>query len=158
MDYKILYGFTLMLVIISAFRDRAKTRLALKKAWQSFEKILPELLGILILMSLVLAFLEPELISKMLGKDSGWWGVLIATGVGAIAMIPGFVAFPIVAMLLQKGAGYAQMAAFLSSLMMVGIITLPLEVKYFGKKTTLLRNITAFMFALMIAWVMGRII
>jgi hypothetical protein len=39
-------------------------------------------------------------------------------------LIPGFVAFPIGAALLEEGAGYAQIAAFVSSLM-VGVETLP---------------------------------
>ena len=64
----------------------------------------------------------------------GGVGVVIAATVGSITLIPGFVAFPTAAMLLKNGAGYMQIGAFLSTLMMVGIVTMPVEIKYFGKK------------------------
>jgi hypothetical protein len=44
------------------------------------------------------------------------------------------------AALMREGAGATQIAAFVSSLMMVGIVTLPMEMKYFGKRAAILRN------------------
>ncbi len=129
--------------------------LALKKAWKSFENILPQFLSILILIGLALSVLTPEQISKLLGKESGWVGVLIASMIGAITLIPGFVAFTLAAALLKSGAGYMQIAAFVSTLMMVGIVTMPVEFKYFGKKATIIRNAEAFMFSLIVAFIMG---
>jgi hypothetical protein len=42
--------------------------------------------------------------------------------------------------------------------MMVGIVTLPLEIKYFGKKAALLRNGQAFLFSFIVAWLMEVIL
>ena len=42
-----------------------------------------------------------------------------------------------------------------STLMMVGIVTLPVEVKYFGKKISYTRNVLAFMFSFIVAIVVG---
>lgn len=134
MNYKILYSITTILLVISFFKDKKKTKMSMKKALKAFENILPELLGVLILTSVILAFLHPETISKILGEKSGIYGIGISALIGAITLIPGFVAFPIAAILLENGAGYAQIAAFISALMMVGIVTFPLEAKYFGKK------------------------
>lgn len=61
------------------------------------------------------------------------------------------------ALLLQNGAGYMQIAAFISSLMMVGAVTLPLEIKHFGKKASVLRNVLAFLFAFVVALVIGKV-
>ncbi|NLB40876.1 MAG: permease, partial [Clostridiales bacterium] len=69
--------------------------------------------------------------------------------------IPGFVAFPLAAALLKSGAGYMQIAAFISTLMMVGIVTMPVEISYFGKKATLVRNAAALGFSLIVALMMG---
>jgi hypothetical protein len=55
------------------------------------------------------------------------------------------------AMLLQGGAGYMQIGAFVSTLMMVGVVTMPIEIKYFGKKLTILRNVLAFAFSFVVA-------
>ena len=143
---------------VSFHRDRAKTKMALKKAWKAFENILPQFLSILILIGLALAILSPETITKLMGTGSGIWGGLAAALIGSITLIPGFVAFPLAAALLKSGAGYMQIAAFVSTLMMVGIVTMPLEMKTFGKRATIIRNVAAFVFSLIAAFVIGVVL
>ena len=151
----ILYSLAIILLAASYLKDKSKTKKALKKAWKSFENILPELLVIMLLIGVLLAVIDHELISSLLGESSGWFGVILASIIGAITLIPGFVAFPTAALLLKGGAGYMQIAAFVSTLMMVGIVTLPVEVKYFGKKISYTRNVLAFMFSFIVAIVVG---
>lgn len=150
-----LYAFAFIALSTSFIKSKEKTKLALKKAWKSFENILPQFLSILILIGIALAILTPEQISRLLGNESGWIGVIIAAVIGSITLIPAFVAFPLAAALLGSGAGYMQIAAFISTLMMVGIVTVPVEMNYFGKKATITRNISAFIFSLVVALVMG---
>jgi uncharacterized membrane protein YraQ (UPF0718 family) len=154
----VLYGLSIGLLIVSFFKDRQKTRQALKKAWKSFENIMPQMLAILILIGLMLAILSPETISRLIGQESGWLGVAIAAVVGSITLIPGFVAFPLAASLLNNGAGIVQIAAFVSTLMMVGIVTMPLEFKTFGKRATYTRNALAFVFSIVVAVILGGVI
>lgn len=158
MSNYILYGITAVLLVLSFVKDKEKTKKSLKKAWKAFENILPELLVVLLLVGLLLAVLDTELISKIIGSDSGWLGVLLAATVGAVTLIPGFVAFPTAAMLLQGGAGYMQIGAFVSALMMVGIVTMPVEIRYFGKRATLLRNVFAFAFSFLVAYIIGLVV
>lgn len=155
---KILYGAALVWLGFSFFKDRDKTTLALKKAWKSFENILPSVLGILLLIGLILSILDAKTVSALLGAQSGWLGMVIAGVIGCITLIPGFVAFPLAASLLAAGAGYAQIAMFISALMMVGIATLPLESKYFGRRTALKRNALALCVAVAGACVIGVVI
>jgi len=150
-----LYVIAILALSASLLKSREKTILALKKAWKSFENILPQFLSILIIIGILLTVLSPEQISKLLGKESGWYGVLIAAVIGSVTLVPGFIAFPLAAALLKSGAGYMQIAAFISALMMVGIVTIPVEVEYFGKKAAAVRNIAAFVFSLIVALVMG---
>ena len=42
--------------------------------------------------------------------------------------------------------------------MMVGIITIPVVIEYFGKKVTIIRNLLAFIFSFIVAGVMGVIL
>jgi uncharacterized membrane protein YraQ (UPF0718 family) len=154
----ILYGVTIILLVISYYKDKKKTKRALKKAWKAFENILPEFLTVIMLVGVLLAVLNPQVISKIIGSNSGWFGVVVAALVGAITLIPGFVAFPTAAMLLQNGAGYMQIGAFLSTLMMVGVVTMPVEIKYFGKRLTILRNLFAFIFSFLVAYIIGRVV
>lgn len=158
MSNYILYGVTIILFLISFFKDKKKTKQALKKAWKSFENILPQLLGVIMLVGVMLAVLNPQVISKLIGNSSGWLGVILCSIIGAITLIPGFVAFPLAAMLLQGGAGYMQIGAFVSSLMMVGIVTMPIEIKYFGKKLAIWRNTLAFIFSFIVSFVIGKVV
>ena len=158
MSNYILYGITIILLLIACYKDKKKTVQALKKAWKAFENILPEFLGVIMLVGILLAVLNPEVISKFIGKSSGWFGVIACALIGAITLIPGFVAFPTAAMLLQNGAGYMQIGAFVSTLMMVGIVTMPVETKYFGKKLTIFRNVLAFIFSFVVALIIGKVV
>lgn len=150
-----LYVIAITALAVSFAKSKQNTKLALKKAWKSFENILPQFLSILIIIGIMLAILTPEQISVMIGNESGWIGVIIASVIGAITLIPGFIAFPLAAALLKGGAGYMQIAAFISTLMMVGVVTMPVEMKFFGKKATLIRNAEAFIFSYIVAFVMG---
>jgi len=145
-------------LLFHIIKTRKKQTMAMKKAWKSFENILPEFLGVIMLVGVLLAVLNPQVISKIIGNDSGWVGVIIAAIVGSITLIPGFVAFPTAAMLLQNGAGYMQIGVFLSTLMMVGIVTMPVEIKYFGKKLTILRNLFAFIFSFIVAYIIWKVV
>lgn len=154
----IIYMIAAVLLLVSFLKDKTKTKMALKKAWKSFENILPQFLSILIIIGLMLAVLDPETISGLIGQKSGWMGMLVTAVIGAITLIPGFVAFPLAAALLQSGAGIMQMAVFISTLMMVGIITMPVEIKYFGKKAAILRNGIAFVFSFIVAIVISGVL
>ncbi len=142
----------------SFVKSKEKTRMALKKAWKSFENILPQFMVILLLIGMMLAVLTPTQISALLGSGSGWIGVLVASLIGSITLVPAFIAFPLAAALLQNGAGIMQIAAFVSTLMMVGIVTLPVEIRYFGRKAAVLRNLSAYLFSLVVALVMGVVL
>lgn len=154
----VLYVLAVSFLLISFIKDKKKTKMGLKKAWKAFENILPQFLSILIIIGVMLSVLSPETISKLIGQQSGWLGMLIAAVVGSITLIPGFVAFPLAAALLKSGAGIMQIAVFLSTLMMVGIVTIPLEINYFGKKAAILRNSLALVFSFIVAVVIGVVL
>lgn len=154
----IIYGLASIGLVASFCKDRQKTKKALIKAIKSFENILPQFLSILIIISLTFSILDPEAITMLIGTSSGVIGILGAAIIGSITLIPGFVAFPLAAALLKNGAGYMQIAAFVSTLMMVGVVTLPMEIKYFGKKVTIRRNLLAFVFSLIVSLVIGVVL
>jgi len=153
-----IYFIAIIFLIISFIKSRQKTKKALIKAWKSFKNILPLLLGVILLIGLMLSILDTKLISRIIGEKSGPLGVLLASVVGSITLIPGFIAFPTAALLLEGGAGYIQIAAFVQTLMMVGIVTLPMEIKYFNKKVAILRNVISFVLSIGVAYSIGFIL
>jgi len=153
-----LYLLAVIFLMVSYKRDKKKTKMALKKAWKSFENIMPQFLTILAFLGMALALLSPDVISHLLGQKAGWQGMIIASIIGSITLMPALIAFPIAAILLKNGAGFAQLAVFVSTLMMVGIVTLPLEIKCFGKKISIMRNMFAYLFSFIVALVIGVVL
>lgn len=145
------------LLLISLIKSREKTKKALIKAWKSLANILPKFLGVIILVGLMLSVFDEALISRLIGSQSGGIGVVLAAIIGSITLIPGFVAFPTAKTLIDNGAGYTQIAVFVSTLMMVGIMTFPVEVMYFGKKITLVRNVLALILSLVVGIIVGKV-
>jgi len=120
-----------------------------------FIGILPAMLNVLILVSIFLYLVPESFIIKTLGKDSGFMGFIIAGLIGSIALIPGFISYPLAAVLIKGGVSYKIIAVFITTLMMVGVLTLPIEIKYFGVRASVVRNILSFIGALIIGVIMG---
>jgi len=153
-----LYILATVLLCISFFKDKKKTMMALKKAWKSFENILPLFLSIILIIGITLAILSPPVISQLIGRQSGWLGVMVAAIIGSVTLIPGFVTFPLAAALLKSGAGFIPITVFVSTSMMVGVVTMPVEIKYFGRKVTIIRNFLALAFSFIVAIVIGVVL
>lgn len=158
MESIVVYGLAVVFLIVSYLKDKTKTKQALKKSYNAFSGILPDFLAVLALVGLALTLLPPETITILLGRTSGWLGMALASIVGSISLIPGFVAFPLAKSLLDAGAGIPQIAVFVTTLMAVGFVTAPLESKYFGRKETLIRNGLSFIWAFVVAGVVGVVV
>ncbi|WP_343338469.1 hypothetical protein TPELB_06190 [Terrisporobacter petrolearius] len=154
----ILYALAAVMCFISYLKNKEKTKNALMKACKSMENIMPQFLSIIVIVGLMLAFVDTNTISNLIGSESGFLGVLFSAIVGSIVMVPTFVAFSTANTLLNSGAGYAQVAALVSTLTFVGIMTFTLESKYIGKKAAFYRNLFAFLFSFVVAFFMGVIL
>lgn len=149
-----LYIISIISLSISYFFSKEKTIKALKTAWKKFSKILPTYLKLLIILSFVL-LISDDIIIRYLGGNSTLIGLLMGLITGSITMMPGFIAYPLSGILLEKGVSYMVIAAFITTLMMVGVITYPVEKEYMGKKATIVRNISSFIIAAVIAIAAG---
>lgn len=123
-----------------------------------FLNVLPQFLVIVLIVSPFLAILEQETIQSIIGAKTGTLGVVVSSLLGSAVIVPAIIAFPIASELLQNGAGLMQVTVFISTLTMVGFVTLPLEVRYLGKKTAVMRNALAFLFSLIGAFVVSVVL
>lgn len=153
-----IYSLLGICFIISLIKSKEKTKQALKVAGKALLKTAPSLLAILGIVGLTLGILTPETISNMVGAEAGFTATILAAILGAITLIPSLVAFPLAGSLLRSGATVMTISAFVTTLVMVGILTAPIEIKTLGKKFTLLRNGLGFLAALVIAGLMGAIL
>lgn len=152
---QLLLGITGISTLVSILFDIRKTFLGIKKGLKMFIGILPLFLNVLILVSFFLFLVPAEVLVKWLGKNSGWFGIFTAAILGSISLIPGFIAYPLCSILIKNGVSYKIIAIFITTLMMVGILTLPIEAKYFGMKVSILRNILSFLGAIIIGLIIG---
>ncbi|MCM8709435.1 permease [Clostridium sp. SYSU_GA19001] len=152
-----LWGITGAAFVASLVKNKKKTFNSMKMAKGMMKNMIGEIIGILFLIGLILTFIPPEFIKDALGGSSLFISTVISAFVGSITLIPAFVAFPLVGSLVDAGASIVPVVAFLTTLTMVGIVTFPLEKQEFGLKFAAARNVLSFVFALIIALMMGVI-
>jgi len=154
----VLYLVAGSLLLLSFFYDRKKTKKALKKAYKSLLKNLSMMVTMMALMGIMLTIIDADLISKIFGEQPGDLGILLGLGLGSVAFMPSFIAFPLGASLLDHGAGVPQVAGFISSMMGVGVLSYGAESEFFGKKAALLRNLLALVASIVFVIVIGGLV
>ncbi len=152
-----LYAVTAVSLLVSLGLSRAKTVAAISLAAKQLLKILPAFVTMMVLFSVTMTLLPEELVARLVGRESGYLGVTIAAGIGSIVFMPGFIAFPLSGALLGQGIPYMVLAAFTTTLMMVGVVTYPIERQFFGPAVTLLRNGISLLIALIVAVAIGLV-
>ena len=150
-----LYIIAGIALLISLIFSRGKTLQGLKIAARRFIRIFPAFLIMLILISIILYLVPEELISRYLGSENKYAAMGLASLLGSVTFMPGFITFPLAGILLQKGVAYMVIAAFTTTLMMVGVLTAPVERAYFGLKVTVIRNVVSLFIALIVAIMIG---
>lgn len=153
----VLYAATAAALAASLIASRRKTLDALTLAGKRLVRVLPAFVTLLALFAAGITLTPPEVVRELLGRDSLAAGVGVASALGSITLMPGFIAFPLSGALLRQGVPYAVLAAFTTTLMMVGVLTYPLERQYFGRNVTLVRNALSLVIALVVAAVMGLV-
>ena len=153
----LLYGSAAVLLFLSWRKSREKTRAALKKAWKSCLGVLPLFFAILLCMGLLLSFVDESIIRQALGQESGMAGIILSGIIGSVTLIPAFAAYPAAAELLRVTGGYAQITMLITSLMMVGIVTLPMESRFFGIRAALWRNGLGLVYSFALAVFIGAV-
>ena len=151
----VLYIITGLALVISFIASREKTFRAAKMAARRFVNILPVFLIMLILVSVALYLIPDESIRVYLGVENKYLAVLAASLLGSVIIMPGFISFPLAGLLLAEGVPYMVLSAFTTTLMMVGVLTFPVEKAYLGTQVTVVRNVISFFIALVIALVTG---
>ncbi|WP_431811196.1 hypothetical protein [Lysinibacillus sp. FW12] len=147
----VLYSIASIYLGISFIKDKYKTKTALFKSWTMFRNVLPDLLVIMLFIGLALSLLTPSLISSIIGGNSGFLGIIYSTIIGSIALVPSFIVFPLGHTLVQNGAALPQVAVLMSTLMSVGLVTLTMEQKIFGRSFAYARNISSIIMSLLFA-------
>ncbi len=142
-------------LVISAIADTKKTLKALRIASKRLITLLPSFLTMLAVVSIVLTIIPQDTIVRYLGRDNTVEAAALAAVLGSISLMPGFIAFPLGGILVEQGVAYMVLSAFTTTLMMVGILTYPIEKRYLGVRVTIIRNVLSFLTACIVAILTG---
>jgi uncharacterized membrane protein YraQ (UPF0718 family) len=120
-------------------------------------QVAPLLIFAFIIAGIIPLLIPQEQISKWVGAESGMRGIFIGTVVGGC--LPGgpYVAMPVVAGLLQVGAGVGTMVALMTGWSLLAFSRLPLEIGIMGWKFTLIRLACSFFFPPIAGFLANRI-
>ena len=159
----ILGGLAAALYLVSYFKDKDKTKTAVKKALKIFVTALPLFAVALILTGLFYSdyIMPPHFVESVLGTSSGLLGILIGTLMGFPMPGPRYAIYPLSAVLYSKGAGIGTLTALI---MGQQIIDVPegcfIEIKmmgwrFFGIRTLISVAVvfTAGVIAELLSWV-----
>ncbi len=106
-------------------------------------------------MSVTMYLIPPNVIAELMGNQNEKIGILLGSILGSLVIIPGFIAFPLAGILFKEGVSLGILASFTTTLMMVGILTMPIEIKYFGKKMAYIRNVNGYLIAIIVSIVIS---
>ena len=157
LEFILILIVTVLMLGLSVVGSRKKTLLVFKMSARRFIKIFPMVVLMVLLLSITFLFIPAENLSEYLGGENLMEGTALAALIGSISLMPGFIAFPLGGALKDSGIPYMVISALTSSLMMVGILTLPVERQYLGLKVSLLRNFIYFLVAVTVALVTGLV-
>lgn len=153
-----LWFLTIGLLGFSFVKNRNKTTDALHNAISMGKGMALSIFSVIFAIGLLLALLPPNQIAEIIAKQNVYVATIAAAALGTVTLIPAFIAFPLIGTLADAGVGIMPAVAFLTTLTMVGVVTLPLEKREFGTKFAVTRNVLSFIFAIIIAVVMGVVL
>ena len=118
----------------------------LKSASSMIFQILPLLVFALIVAGMIQVLLPQELLSRWIGEESGFRGILIGTAAGGLTPGGPYVSLPVVAGLMRAGAGVGTLVAFLTAWSLWAVARMPMEIGILGWRFTLVRLACTFFF------------
>lgn len=142
----ILGVIAITLLFIGYQRGGGEHITGLKSAGTLLIQIIPLLLLALVVAGMVQTLISEDMISRWIGAESGFRGILIGSAMGALAPGGPFISLPIAAGFLRMGASIGTLVAFLTGWSLLGINRIPLEIGILGWKFTLIRLACTFFF------------
>jgi len=138
-------ALAVILTVVAYFRGGvhlAGLRLGAKSIWDN----LLLLLASFAVAGLVQVLIPKEVISRWLGTEAGFKGILLGCIAGCL--IPGslYSVFPVAASFYEAGASIGTMVSFITAYSLWSVSRLPLEVGIIGPRVTLARVISTLIF------------
>ena len=137
--------------------DKKNLTQAIKKAAQSIASVFPYFIGIVLLISIINVSIPKSFYWHIFTKNP-ILNPLIGAVIGSFSVGNPIISYIISGEMLKQGVSLTAVTAFILSWVTVGIIQLPAEAALLGKKFAIYRNILSFIFAVIIAVIIGALL
>ena len=134
------------LLYIGYQRGGGEHVIGLKSAGNLLVQIIPLLIFAFIVAGMIQILLPHEIISRWVGVESGFRGLLIGSAIGGLMPGGPYVSMPIVAGLLRTGASVGTMVALITAWSLLAVSRMPIEIGLLGWKFTFIRLACVFFF------------
>jgi len=154
----ILLGLMLItaLILLSIFPD--KKRAVISTSWDFFTEMVLILPAVMVILGLFAVWVPKDIIMKYLGKTSGVKGVFLAITLGALPTGPLYIAFPMAAALLNKGARVSNVIIFLSAWACIKLPQEMVELQFLGVQFMFSRLILTIVFVIIMGLLIEQIV
>lgn len=154
----IILGIILIITVIllSIFPDRKGPVISI--SWDFFIEMMLILPAVMVILGLFAVFVPKETVVKYLGKTSGIKGIILAIILGALPTGPLYIAFPMSAALLKKGAKISNIVVFLSAWACIKIPQEMVELQFLGPQFMILRLTLTIIFVIIMGISIEKII
>lgn len=119
---------------------------------KTFLNVIPMLLAAFAVSGLIQVLINPEKVSRLLGKNAGIKGIFLAALTGAL--LPGgpYVYYPIAASFASAGAEASTIMAFIAAKSLWDLARIPMEAAILGGKLTAVRLLVTSIFPIIIGF------
>ncbi len=129
-----------------------------KTSWEYLIELMWVLPAVMIIIGLFAVFIPNDVVAKYLGKSSGIKGILISIGIGMLPTGPLYVAFPMAAAMLKKGARISNIIVFLSAWACIKLPQEMVELQFLGLDFMLMRLALTVIFVVIMGILIEKII
>ena len=154
--FALIIVLVLSIILLAIYPEKINS--VTSNAGDYFLEMLFILPAVMIIMGLFAVFIPDKLVTDYLGKSSGIKGMLIAIFLGTLPTGPLYVAFPLAAVWLKKGASISNIIVFLSAWACIKIPQEIIEFLFLGFKFMLVRLILTIIFVMIMGVVIEKII
>ena len=151
-------GMIIVIVVVLLSIFPAKTEAVTSTSQEYFIEMIIILPAVMVIMGLFAVFIPNETVVKYLGKTSGIKGIALSILIGTLPTGPLYVAFPMAATLIKKGASISNIVVFLSAWACIKIPQEMVEFRFLGAEFMFLRLILTIIFVIIMGISIEKII
>ncbi|MCK5038245.1 MAG: permease [Thermoplasmata archaeon] len=144
------------IILLSIFPDNKEA--VTNTSWDFFIEMILILPAVMVILGLFAVWVPTDLIVKYLGKASGAKGIVIAIVLGSLPTGPLYIAFPMAAALIKKGAKVSNIIIFLSAWACIKIPQEMVELQFLGAEFMLTRLVLSIIFVIIMGLIIEKLV